>query len=222
MVTTVLLYGSLGKRFGRNWRLDVNTPAQAVNAINHLRPGFADAILSMRDVDFGVKVGKKQIGAGLLQFPTGGKQITITPVVRGSGNSKGWIEVIAGVVLIAAGILLSGTPLGVASPFLIGMGISLVLGGVATLLSPTPNTTTPASAQRPSYQFSNVVNTIGEGECVPCLYGGPLWIGSYVVSAGYENVDITTGSTSPNPFPNTTSNVGPIEGQPITSQRFVP
>lgn len=193
MVTEIHLFGSLGRRWGRKWKLDVHTPAEAVNAINHLRPGFADAILRMRDVDFGVKVGKRQIGAKMLTFPAGGKRITITPVARGSASSKGWIEVVAGVVLIAAGFVFPAI-----APFTIGLGLSLVLGGVASLLSATPTTQSPSNAQKPSYQFSSIINSVGEGECVPVLYGGPLWIGSYVVSAGYENIDITSGSTSQN------------------------
>ncbi len=222
MLTAISLYGSLGKKFGRQWKLDVDTPAQAVNAINHLRPGFADAILRMRDVDFGVTVGGRQIGENLLKFPAGGKRITIIPVVRGSSGSKGWLQIIGGVVLIAAGIIIdvaSEGSLSLLGNFLIGMGFSLALGGVAQLLSPTPSTSTPASAQKPSYQFSNIVNSIGEGECVPVLYGGPLWIGSYVVSAGYDNADITSGSTSPN----ATSNVGPGAGAlPTKIQRNAP
>lgn len=201
MLTTIVLYGRLGKGWGKKWRLDVETPAEAVNAINCLRPGFHDAILAMGDCDFGVTVGGEQISEDFLVFPNQGRTITITPVVRGSANSKGWIQIVAGAVLIIAGIVLAGTPLGVASPYLISAGISLVIGGVAQLLSPTPTTNTDTSNKtKPSYQFSNVVNTIGQGECVPALYGGPKWIGSAVVSAGYENVDITQGSntTSPN------------------------
>lgn len=219
MLTTVRLYGRLGKGFGKKWRLDVDTPAEAVRAINCLRPGFYDAILAMGDCDFGVTVGGEQIGEDFLTFPNQGKVISITPVVRGSGNSKGWIQVIAGAVLIIAGIALASTPLGVASPYLIGTGISLILGGVAQLLSPSPKTDVDTSNKtKPSYQFSNIVNTIGQGECVPVLYGRK-WIGSAVVSAGYENVDITQGSSTTNPTSNRGSGLAAV---PIIANRDEP
>lgn len=193
MLTTVLLYGSLGKRFGREWKLAVHTPKEVIDAISVKFPNFRREILAMKDVDFGVTVGDQQIPGEKLLLPNRGKTITITPVVRGSDDSKGWIQIIAGVVLIAVGILTSEY----GGSFLIGIGVSLALGGVAQLLTPTPTTNSDtASKTRPSYQFGTIINTIGQGECVPVLYG-ELWIGSDVVSAAYDSVDITSGSNSP-------------------------
>lgn len=190
MMTTVLLYGPLGKRCGRRWRLDVETPAEVVRAISLKFPEFKSIILrDLHDYKFGVRVGGSEIGEELLNFKNNGRTITITPVLSGSG-SKGFIQLIAGVALIAIGLIAS-------APFTIGLGISLVLGGIAQLLSPIPKTNAQESKTSPSYQFANVVNTAIQGECVPVAYGGPLWIGSAVVSAGFESVDITQGSTSP-------------------------
>lgn len=219
MLTTVLLYGSLGKRFGRRFKLNVHTPKEIVDALSIRFPNFRQAILEMEDVDFGVKVGKKQISGDRLAFPSYGKTVTITPVVRGSANSKGWIQVIAGVVLIAGGIIFSKF-LGPFAPTVIGLGISLVLGGVAQLLAPSPATQSDTESKtRPSYQFGTIVNTVGNGQCVPVFYGGDedgMWIGSNVASAEYESVPISQGSTSGG----TTSNVGLDQaGRPIYSTR---
>lgn len=224
MRTTILLYGSLGKRFGKKWILDVHTPKEIVDAISNKFPEFRSAILAMRDVDFGVTVGGNEIAADLWAFPNYGETITITPVVRGSDNSKGWIQVIAGVVLIAGSLVIDfytqgafGRATNYATYFL---GVSLILGGVAALLAPSPQTQGDAESKtKPSYQFSTIINTLGQGECVPVFYGGDtvlgMWIGSAVVSAEYESVDITKGSTSGAQ----TSNVGIDQaGRPIFSQ----
>jgi hypothetical protein len=103
VLTTVLLYGPLGKQFGRRFKLDVHSPKEVVDALSMRFPNFRQTILEMEDVDFGVKVGGNEISENRLAFPNLGKTITITPVARGSMD-KGWINVIAGVVLIAGGI----------------------------------------------------------------------------------------------------------------------
>lgn len=219
MLTTVLLYGSLGKRFGKKWRLDVHTPKEIVDAISLRFPDFRRAIIEMRDVDFGVTVGGEQIASDFWTFPNDGAEVTITPVVRGSAISKGWINVIAGVVLIAGSFIIdayTGGAFGAATHYgTYLLGASLILGGVAALLAPSPQTDGDTETKtKPSYQFSTIINTVGQGGCVPAFYGGPMWIGSCVVSAEYESVDITQGSTSGA----TTSNVGIDQaGRPVYS-----
>ena len=37
---TIRLYGALGEQFGRVWRLDVKSPAEAVRALCSQLPGF--------------------------------------------------------------------------------------------------------------------------------------------------------------------------------------
>ena len=37
---TIRLYGELGKRFGREFKLDVQSPAEAVRALRVIVPGF--------------------------------------------------------------------------------------------------------------------------------------------------------------------------------------
>lgn len=216
MLTTVLLYGALGAKFGREWKLAVHTPAEVIEAISCKFPNFKNEVLAMEDVDFGVTVGKEQIPGERLSFPSSGKTITITPVVRGSDDSKGWIQVIAGVVLVVAGLAIDYFTAGTGGNYLILLGISLALGGVAQLLTPSPTTASDTeSKSKPSYQFGTIINTTGQGECVPVLYGGPMWVGSAVVSAAYENVDITQGSNATGGTSQTGINTGAL---PIISQ----
>jgi predicted phage tail protein len=193
MLTDCYLYGKLGKMYGHHWRLDVNSPAQFVRAMIALRPGFAQTVLTMKDVDFGVRVGERQVGEDALTWPANGKSISITPVLRGSGG-KGFSigELILGVALIVVGFAAQAY-LGPFATSVILLGVGLTLGGVAALLAPSPPT---ADSQRdphkPSYQFNGPINTIEEGQPVPILYGGPLWIGSAVVDAGIFSVNTST------------------------------
>jgi len=192
MLTDCYLYGALGKKFGHHWRLDVNSPAQLVRALSALRPDFIRTVLEMKDVDFGVKIGDQQMSEEELQFPSNGRSMSITPVLRGAGKDMAWIEIVAGVVLIAAGIVFFHALGTFAAPIIL-MGIGLVFGGVAALLSPSPPTLeTSLDKHKASYQFNGPINTIEEGQPVPVLYGGPLWIGSAVVSAGIFSQDTNT------------------------------
>jgi predicted phage tail protein len=221
VLTVIRLRGLLGERYGREWKLDVRSPAEAVHAIEALKPGFYKTILDMKDVDFAVKAGAHYCGdADMLQLPCAGKEIVITPVLRGSGGGTGSIlETVAGIVLIAAGIVISyyAAPLG---KFIILLGVSLTLGGVASLLSPTPSiaSTNPDSKHRTSYQFNGPINTIEEGQPVPVLYGGPLWVGSAVVSSDIEALPtgVAVSGSGGTPTGTSSSDVGAgFTGRPL-------
>jgi predicted phage tail protein len=153
----------------------------------------------MKNFDYGVKVGDRQVGESALTWPANGKSISITPVLRGSGGKAFAIgELVVGVALIVAGFW---TGIGTVAGIQLALaGTALVLGGISALLAPNPAT---AEQQRdphkPSYQFNGPVNTIEEGQPVPILYGGPLWIGSAVVSAGIFSVptsSVPSGTTT--------------------------
>jgi predicted phage tail protein len=78
-----------------------------------------------------------------------------------------------------------------------GVGVSLVLGGVAQLLTPvpkigpTPNATGSNTDQDPrkSYSFSGIQQTSRQGVPVPVVYGETL-VGSVVISAGVDTVQV--------------------------------
>jgi predicted phage tail protein len=73
-----------------------------------------------------------------------------------------------------------------------GIGISLALGGVAQLLTPTPKVPQGADKQddpRKSYSFSGIQNTSRQGVPVPIVYGETL-VGSVVISAGIDTVQV--------------------------------
>ena len=75
---------------------------------------------------------------------------------------------------------------------LLGAGIALF--GVSSLLSPQAGVGNIGDREdpreRPSFLFNGAVNVSAEGEPVPIIYGGPIRVGSVVVSAGVKTEDV--------------------------------
>jgi len=66
------------------------------------------------------------------------------------------------------------------------VGWSLIIGGAAQMLfaPKTPDGPADKPDNKASYAFDGAVNTAAQGNPVPVLYGGPLIVGSQVISAG--------------------------------------
>lgn len=175
---TILLYGFLGKQFGRVHRYDVKSPAEAVRALAVTLQGFRKAL-----VDGGayrvLVGGKEALPIERVADPVSDREtIRIVPVIAGAGNGLG--QAILGGILIVAGVYTR-------QGWLVNIGISLAVGGVAQMLF-APRSSDPQSndrpENRPSFAFDGAVNTAAQGNAVALLYGGPLIVGSQVISAG--------------------------------------
>jgi predicted phage tail protein len=191
---TIRLLGDLGRRFGREHRLAVATPAEAIRALCVVRPGFRQYVES-RERWFKVLVRKAPVAdfereLHLQHGPDAG--FTIAPVIAGA-KSK-FFQIILGVALIAfavvnpfglAALSITGTTVGALA---VGVGVSLVIGGVAQLLAPTPEYTEPVENQ-PSYLFNGPVQTTQVGFPVPVGYG-ELIVGGARISTGIWSEDI--------------------------------
>ena len=195
-VRLVRLYGWLGKRFGREHRLAVASPAEAVRALCALLPGFEPALLASerRGVRFACFAGRHNLSQDELRHPVGADVIRIAPMLAGAKNG-GLFQTMLGAVLIAAAAIYSG---GVAAAFQAGgmvqatatMGLSMMLSGVAQMLSPQQRLL--SAKDRPdngaSYNFNGPVNTTAQGNPVPLLYG-EMFVGSATISAGIYSED---------------------------------
>jgi predicted phage tail protein len=198
----VRLYGKMGARFGRRFLLAVSSPAEAVRALCSQLPGFEQYLMGAKDkgIGFAVFVGRRNLSEGQLIEPTGSEEIRIAPIIMGAKNG-GVFQIIMGAVLIVVGVFITGLSWGAAAPIgsaLIGMGISMIVGGVIQLLSPQPKA--PKAQDRvdnkPSYAFNGPLNTQAQGNPVPVLYG-ELTVGSAVISAGISVQDGLTAPTAP-------------------------
>jgi predicted phage tail protein len=208
----VKVYGALRKRLGQcRFQFEADTPAQAIKALIANFPGLDKWLIdSQQDgVGYRVTIGKERIGeadVSPLLMPWSERDVfSITPVIAGAGDGFG--SILAGIGLVAlafvigpavGGFLGIGAALGGAGMGLVGgafasavgfLGMSLVVGGVAQMLSPAPTFSSfergKEAARLESFTFSGITNTVQQGMPVPICYGR-CFIGSAVISSGLD------------------------------------
>ncbi|VGQ11667.1 hypothetical protein SB5439_04980 [Klebsiella variicola] len=188
---TIRLYGKLGALFGREHKLAIRNPAEAVRALCVLKPGFEKYMLSAHlfGVRFAVFKGKQNIGADELCHESGDREIRIAPVIAGRKNG-GILQIVLGAVMVVAGVLLT-VPTGGASLSLAFSGGAMIAGGIMQMLSPQPAglAMRQEAENAPSYAFGGPVNTTAIGNPVGVLYG-EREIGGAIISAGIFTEDI--------------------------------
>ena len=192
---TIHLHGDLA-RFGGPFHWDVASPAEAVRGLSRQVPGFRRRL---SEGSFHVISGDLDDGfeheADTLTLLADGGDIHFVPVVEGAGgDSNGFVKIVLGAALIGlnfipgvgqalsvvGGKAFAAAALGVVE----GIGVSLILGGVSQLLSPTPTIGSNESPdKRPSFLFNSGVNRIEAGNPVPLAFG-LFRVGSVVGSAG--------------------------------------
>jgi len=222
MEREVRLYGPLAKFVGQ--RKFLAEVASAAEAVRMLLVNFPGLERHMADQHYKVIVDDIDAQLDEIHLPFS-QTIKIVPVLGGAGGGTG--KILAGVALVAAAIILgpaaggflglgaglggttgAGAALslgligGTAATAIGAIGASLILGGVAQLLSPTPqlaqigpasmtpgagSTTTEGTELDPqeSYSFSGIQNTSRQGTPCPVVYGETI-VGSVVISAGID------------------------------------
>ena len=183
---TVRLVGDIAK-FGEVWQTDCANIRDIFKLISCQTLGFKKYLLEAEEagVAYEIKKGKDilQNPEDLLLSTVEEEEIIITEV---PGGAKAGLRIVAGIILIIVGVVFE-------APFLIEVGVSLIVGGVAELLAPGPET--EDSQNDPSYLFNGPVNNISQGLPIPVLYG-QLIIGGGAISAYYsENPVVLRGST---------------------------
>jgi len=194
MLRTIRIYGRLAKFLKRRvFRAEV---ASAAEAVRFLLANFPQLEPELVKGHYRVSVGGYDLAEDELHAPAGQQEIKIVPVVAGAGAVG---RIIGGVALLAAAIFIPGFAAWAgptAFSLIVGVGASLVLGGVSQLLTPVPAMSSGSTADtskdpRKSYSFSGIQNTSRQGLPVPICYGEVL-IGSVVISAGID-IDQVTG-----------------------------
>jgi len=195
MLRKIKLYGKLAKFIGhRVLEADVATAAEAVR---FLLANWPELESHMNDQHYRVSIGTYDLELEELHHPAGQAPISFVPVVAGAGATG---RIILGALLIIGAFFTGGATiglLGLAAPVavssvLLFAGATLLLGGVAQLLTPTPKVAQGADNQddpRKSYSFSGIQNTSRQGTPVPIVYGETI-VGSVVISAGIDTVQV--------------------------------
>ncbi len=168
-----------------------------------------------RGVGYKVMVGKTYLEhQSEIYDPSGRQEIKIVPVLLGA-KKGGLGKVILGIGLMVAApwlagvaaqggaalgmsgamakgavgqmVVSGGSAIGVAAQGMaMRFGSALLMGGIAQLLAPTPDT--PSDTNMENYSFSGAVNTTQQGVAIPVCYG-QLMVGGAVISAGMKAED---------------------------------
>lgn len=219
MEREIRLYGPLARFVGqRSFMAEVRSAGEAIRMLLANFPGLER---HMADNHYKVVVDNYESDLDEINNPASGC-IQIIPVVVGAWNPfKALGKIFVGAALIvgaiflapaaggflAAGGLINAAGAGFTGAALVSsvvgtIGASMVLGGVAQLISPTPQIQQPGAASsfqpvrtteggpqdpqgRDSYSFSGIQNTSRQGSCVPCVFGETV-VGSVVISAGLD------------------------------------
>ena len=155
----VYLEGQLGEKFGSEWNLAVNSPAEALTAIMAQRPGMRQYLASAEGVQgYEILVDNESIDMKeelVLQNPNMQQSYSFVPVIGGSKSSG--LMMILGVTLLAATGGLAGFGMG---GFMGGVGA----GGAAAGAGVTQASL--AAAQAAGATVASVAATTGVGTTV--------------------------------------------------------
>lgn len=179
MLTTVLLDGAMGRKFGHRWELSVNSVGQAMRLINANRPGF---FAWVRDnlvrydrykIICTYENGRTEyLDDDTVKMNCKPKTIRFVPVIAGASAGA---RMVLGAALIVVGYF--------TTPYLISIGVSLLIGGIVETLTKTSKNDDYERKDRTSYAFDGPVNTEGQGVPIPLIYGPKVLVGSHAISA---------------------------------------
>ncbi|ENU46265.1 tail assembly protein [Acinetobacter nosocomialis] len=211
MLKTIRLYGILGQKFGREFKLDVANTREAMRALSVQIIGFEHFMTHAHEqgLAFAIflkgkgssnKRGKKRpaiydheskrlitgdnIGADQLDLNTEADTIHIVPRIMGAGGNNGVLQVVLGIVMMVVGYFTFGATSTVGAA-LIASGFGMTVGGVASMLMPKIDTIQNQNqdGNRANKGFGSAVTTAAQGYPVPILYGRRE-VGGFVLSAG--------------------------------------
>lgn len=183
MLKTIKLYGVLGKKFGKEFHLAVESTREAVKALSVQVPGFEQFMLTAHEqgLAFAVFQDDENISEDQIDFETGAKVIKIVPKVIGAGGN-GILQTILGAVMVVVGVITQ-------QYWAVGMGIGMMVGGIAQMMMPKMDEGDQnQDGNRANKGFGGAVTTIAQGNPVPILYG-QREVGGFIVNAGQFAVD---------------------------------
>ena len=190
MLKTIKLYGILAKRFGKEFRLDVENTREAMRALSVQIQGFEHFMLHAHEqgLEFAVFQDEQNIGETELDMNTSAKVIKVVPKVKGAGGD-GVLQTILGAVMVVVGgvAMYFGQPWGAS---LVGAGIGMMVGGIAMMLMPKiDNQDQNQDGNKANKGFGGAVTTVAQGNPVPVLYG-QREVGGFIASAGQYPEDL--------------------------------
>ena len=191
----VKLLGELGRKFGRYYRFAADSPREVMSALTNQLAGFKDYMVTAhkRGVAFKV-VNQDPEGMDYENLLMPCDRMIIAPVVSGSGDVG---RILIGVALVAlafipgvgtatAAAIAAGTAKAgftAVGSILFSLGTTMVLTGVAGLLTPQQSNAMNDTERKESFLFDRAAELTTQGSPVPILYGRFLAASPLVISA---------------------------------------
>lgn len=203
MLKKMTLSGGLAKKFGKVHQFHVADMREMLRAMCASVPGFKKYVSNahLNGVRFAFYSGGKNIGLEEFDMSTGATEYRMSQVIEGS-KQAGVLQIVIGAIALVAAFFTAGASLAAwgaamtagaigATTILTGIGISMMLGGVVSMLTPQPSYNIGSASStdnQPNYAFGAPVNTVAMGYPVPVLYGRRE-IGGAIISAGIFSSD---------------------------------
>ena len=175
-LVAVHLHGPLGERYGTPHHFAVQSPREALYALDANFPGFIASFVEHER--YGIVVDDDwREGENAAVLPAS-KDIHFVPVVEGETP------------LVALGLTTVFTGLSMTAATIIGsLLVTGLMIGISLLFRPKKPEKPEAQEKDESFIFSGPENVTGQGVAVPLIYGR-VFAGSVVVSAGQDTVDV--------------------------------
>ena len=186
----VKLLGELGRRFGRQYSFVADSPREVMSALCNQLEGFKQYMSTAHENGVGFRlVNDDPYGMDYDNVMMGCNRLIIAPIVSGAGTIG---RILIGVALVGlafvpfggafAGFALAkGFALG--SGLLFSSGLSLILTGVASLLTPAVQTPSSDTQRKDSFLFDRAAELTTQGNPVPILYGRFLAASPLIISS---------------------------------------
>ena len=162
----IFLHGKLGERFGRVWKLNVDTPTEAVNALFANEPLIEKYLNKKQEegITYGIKRGKSE---GFIEREeynlNSSRDLHVFPIPQGAGGFT--VSLLVAVATTAASMYISKK--------------------MAEAMERDDST---VAIQTKSYLYEGAQNRLQQGGTVPLGYGR-LKVGSNVISSCVVNYD---------------------------------
>ena len=186
MIRDIILYGEARKLFGKKYRLDVESPAEAIKALSMMVDGFREWLLKNKDEKFVVTVNGKSIEESMLTA-RGEGDITIRVASIRARKGGGAFGIIAGLALLAFTWWNPFTLAYKTQLALYAVGAGLVLSGAAMMLSPQLKPSDDKDDGKLKSHTFGIQQNSGQGDPVPVVYGEIL-AKPVVISSGISTI----------------------------------
>ena len=199
MLTTVILGGPLGKKYGRRFEFMLHRPIDAIKALHCNFPDFVETMQGYADKGMEFRItdlsnGRRDLSLDESTTLNRPKVLRLAPVVAGASEqtAKANTQLAIATVLAVAAIALSG---GTTAPWVVqalaAMSVSFAIQGALGHYAAhqSKKNKKEQKEKNPSNLFSNQENVTEAGGPVPVGYG-QMMVGSTVIGVAYEVYDM--------------------------------